>query len=646
MDFDADFDTHVTRINALTTNARNTWFVLLGVLVFVTITLMGVEDIDFYGVDRATKLPLVDVEVPTRLFFVAAPILSAAVYGYFHLYLIRLWDALGAAPAAHERRTLGDAVNPWLVTDMALFLRPKARVARAMDGPAFILNVGLAWVFGLAVLGWLWWESATGREVWMTMIACGALVVSLAAGYASARTMWIILRRNDHARHRATGGLGFLAAVWIGAPLLFIVSHSRAEQASDWVPLAPVQLAEARLVERPAGWLQYEHAKREFQVTWCKRESKDCAALSEEDEEAFAEEWQTRRGDQIGGLKRPGINGVSVTAFETAWRDEPSRTVEDLARFSERMSRSALNLTGADLRHAFLSGMNLTAARLGQANLNDANLEGADLPGAQLQDADLGWAQLQDANLSLAQLQGANLRGAQLQDANLREAQLQEADLWEAQLQDANLFRARLQEAYLSEAQLQDAFLHGAQLQDANLFEAQLQEANLHGAQLQEVFLIGAQLQGSTWPYAILTGTAANSILPLWTNLSASTNNGGALRFVDLSHARFDLRTDWRNVFLDGSVTGPSFKRIAGRGTPCQWVDRVITDDAAFMALWRWWFDIGPDGGGGLPTSLRMPSILREIDPASPALRAKYGIPDDCTWQTGPLRSFPGPHGP
>ncbi len=139
-----DFDAHVARIDALTKNARNTWFVLLGVLVFVTITLMGVEDIDFYGVDRATKLPLVDVEVPTRLFFVAAPILSAAVYGYFHLYLIRLWVALGAAPAEDQGRKLGDTVTPWLVTDMALKLRSDASTARAMDWPAFGLNVGLA----------------------------------------------------------------------------------------------------------------------------------------------------------------------------------------------------------------------------------------------------------------------------------------------------------------------------------------------------------------------------------------------------------------------------------------------------------------------------------------------------------------------
>ncbi|MEP5092211.1 MAG: hypothetical protein ABJR23_22540, partial [Paracoccaceae bacterium] len=118
---------HVDRIDALTRNARNTWFTLLAALVFVSVTLMGVQHIDFYGVDRATKLPLVGVEVPTRYFFVAAPILIAAIYGYFHLYLIRLWDALSTAPPRVEGKRLGDAIAPWLITDAALHFRRKAR---------------------------------------------------------------------------------------------------------------------------------------------------------------------------------------------------------------------------------------------------------------------------------------------------------------------------------------------------------------------------------------------------------------------------------------------------------------------------------------------------------------------------------------
>ncbi len=129
-------DPDIARINALTTNARNTWFALLGVLVFVAITLAGVEHIDFYGVDRATKLPLVDVSVPTRYFFYAAPILTAAIFCYFHLYLIRLWDALGAARPKVNATWLGTAISPWLVTDAALHLRRRLRADNCTPPPS------------------------------------------------------------------------------------------------------------------------------------------------------------------------------------------------------------------------------------------------------------------------------------------------------------------------------------------------------------------------------------------------------------------------------------------------------------------------------------------------------------------------------
>lgn len=159
----------VARINALTTNARNTWFVLLGVLVFVAITLMGVQHIDFYGVDRATDLPLVNVAVPTWLFFYAAPLLITAVYGYFHLYLIRLWDALGTAEPTVNGRPLGDAITPWLVSDVALKLRATTRdptcvTPRAVEIPNAVWNTLFAWVAGPGILGWLWWASMPARD--------------------------------------------------------------------------------------------------------------------------------------------------------------------------------------------------------------------------------------------------------------------------------------------------------------------------------------------------------------------------------------------------------------------------------------------------------------------------------------------------
>ena len=80
------------------------------------------------------------------------------------------------------------------------------------------------------------------------------------------------------------------------------------------------------------------------------------------------------------------------------------------------------DLSGADLRRAYLSGANLSGADLRNAYLSGANLSGADLSGANLSGANLS-----GANLSGADLRSANLRNAYLSGANLRNAYLRSA---------------------------------------------------------------------------------------------------------------------------------------------------------------------------------------------------------------------------
>jgi hypothetical protein len=71
---DAETARHLDRIAEIARNVRATWFILLGVLAFAGVTLLGVEDADFFAVGRQTALPLVGVEIPTRSFFRTAPV--------------------------------------------------------------------------------------------------------------------------------------------------------------------------------------------------------------------------------------------------------------------------------------------------------------------------------------------------------------------------------------------------------------------------------------------------------------------------------------------------------------------------------------------------------------------------------------------
>ncbi|MDW3221892.1 MAG: pentapeptide repeat-containing protein [Paracoccaceae bacterium] len=523
---------HLDRINALTHNARSTWFALLAALVFVGITLMGVEHIDFYGVDRATQLPLVNVEVPTRYFFVAAPILIAAIYGYFHLYLIRLWDALGAAPARINGIRLGDAVTPWLVTDAALHFRRRMRrdnstTPRTLEGGAMLLNFLLAWGFGLIILYFTWQLSMPARTFWMTAIAAICFAASIITGASSIAMMARRMRRPAGSAPPAlwaTGGqvLGLL----IGGVALLWTSHQQTE--GPITRLAHLDLSGENIVERPAGWLSHGDARAEFRADWCRREAvEDCSDLGTR-EAAFAAEFERRRDAAIADMRRPD------------WHVPSGRP------------------TDMDFRNAILANSFLTGA-----NLSEAQMEGAFLWGAQMEGAFLWGAQMEGANLSSAQMEGADLWGAQMEGANLSSAQMEGADLW------------------------------GAQMEGADLRRAQMEGADLRRAQMEGADLRRAQMERAMFDYTRLTGVKTAYIHLQETNLSMSTNHGGMLRFVDLTGADFDGGTDFRNAFLDGSVRMTDAFRQQ-MGDPCQWHDDVIEDDEIFYGRWRGWIEVGP----------------------------------------------------
>ena len=104
------------------------------------------------------------------------------------------------------------------------------------------------------------------------------------------------------------------------------------------------------------------------------------------------------------------------------------------------------DLSGADLRGAYLRFADLRGAYLIFANLSGAYLGGADLRLANFSKANLSEANLRGACLRGACLRGAGLRGAGLRGAGLRGADLSRADLRFADLSGADLSRANLSE--------------------------------------------------------------------------------------------------------------------------------------------------------------------------------------------------------
>ena len=98
-----DPKTQIDRINEISAIARTSWLALLGYLAFIGISLLAVEDADFFVETRRTDLPLVGVAIPTYSFFFFAPILAAALYIYLQVHLLKLWDAIADAPATDRQ---------------------------------------------------------------------------------------------------------------------------------------------------------------------------------------------------------------------------------------------------------------------------------------------------------------------------------------------------------------------------------------------------------------------------------------------------------------------------------------------------------------------------------------------------------------
>lgn len=487
----SDLPSEIDRIDALTKNARNTWFALLGALVFMGMTLMGVEHIDFYGVNRATKLPLVDVAVPTLYFFAAAPILTAAIYGYFHLYLIRLWDAIGSAPASYidekaggTERLLGDVIAPWLVTDAALQLRRYLRsenctTPRMLEFLASVSNGLLSWLGGIIILYLMWDGSFPARTFWISAISAIAFGMAITTGLTSLVMLFIRMhhcprKRNQERKIHWSDAfrnwsfwLRSVASILLIAGML-LYSHRTTEGTIDQV--ASLNMIDQQIVERPSNWLPYGIAQDEFRAKWCGREGiNDCTTLDGKDAE-FLEEWDQRRSDVRYALNRPNY----------------------------------LRRAGAppDLREALMSSSFMAGAVLWQADME------------------------------MAQFQHAQMEGA-----------------------------------------------------------------FFNFAKMKHTIFTNANLQSVNFSYSLLSGTSQFPNNFIGADISAATSKAGAFRHVEFRNLKFDGQTDFRNTFLDGTVSVPAdfARRMGGaRDRPCQWLTTPLSD-AQFYSVWRWWVEIGPD---------------------------------------------------
>ncbi len=180
------------------------------------------------------------------------------------------------------------------------------------------------------------------------------------------------------------------------------------------------------------------------------------------------------------------------------------RRPEERRKYEEEREYK-LDLSGTDLRGAYIFKANLKYTILHQSKLVRTNLNGADLTSAYLSEVDLSGAYMHAAHLS-----GATLYHALLPNAYLFDADLSGANLSGASLSSARLSRASLSGANLSGAYLSNAFLSRADLSGTIIFGADLTGAHLFSSDFSGADLTGALLKGAKYnskPYMDLYRT-------------------------------------------------------------------------------------------------------------------------------------------
>jgi hypothetical protein len=367
---------------------------------------MGVEDADFFLPERQTDLPLIGVSVPTSLFFYIAPFLGAMLYIHMHLYLLKLWKALGELPT-DPNRPAGEGIAPWIVSDMALARRAGTVHAYPLQWFAQVLAVLSIFAAGPAVLAWFWWRSMPKHDAWLTIMACGLpLFFALLFGVES----WRSLRRGGtEARH-----MTWRRRVGWGAGLagLSVIGFLTTEGGFTDRFLRPAQLQDVVFVETPPDWLPHDEAEQVFRREWCATQGIARLACGPG---PLARDYEGEKIESPGFLPQQRVHWCREVIDEATLEEcnaffaELDEIYSNDWRKTRKDAVDALptrDLSGADLRNADLMG-----AQLEGANLWQARMEGAVLVQARMEGADLREARMEGAeNLSEALLRGASLR--------------------------------------------------------------------------------------------------------------------------------------------------------------------------------------------------------------------------------------------
>jgi len=217
-----DTDAQIARINELSATARTPWLALLAFLAYIGITLLAVQDADFFVPSRQTELPFVGISIPTFSFFIFAPPLAAALYIYLHIHLLKLWDAVADAPETVDGQPLGESLHPWIANDFALWLKGDAALRpRPLHVIGLVATATLVWIVPPLVIFGFWLRSSPAHQPLLTLGIAGSFLLAAYAGASSLRAARLRFRLGpNHPIHRRWPAWQTTLACLLGTVLL------------------------------------------------------------------------------------------------------------------------------------------------------------------------------------------------------------------------------------------------------------------------------------------------------------------------------------------------------------------------------------------------------------------------------------------
>jgi len=168
------------RARGLATMARRLLVVLVLLCAYTVLVLATDTGRPLAGGLAALRLPVVEVVVPVFWFHLGAPLVVLALYGWLHLYLTRMFEALGRLPAVFpDGVPLDRRADPWLVTGLIRAHVPRLKAWRPpLWWAQQALVVAVAWGMAPATLVFLWGAYAPRGGVpaaaYHAAVACAA----------------------------------------------------------------------------------------------------------------------------------------------------------------------------------------------------------------------------------------------------------------------------------------------------------------------------------------------------------------------------------------------------------------------------------------------------------------------------------------